>query len=85
MGFSRQEYWSGLPFPSPGDIANPGIKPWSLVLQTDSLDVQNSKTLKICPAFPFHFSDLNKCPFGGADSGTLFMFFLCFLLVIWLP
>ena len=29
MGFSRQEYWSGLPFPSPGDLPNPGIKPAS--------------------------------------------------------
>ena len=27
MGFPRQEYWSGLPFPSPGDLPNPGIKP----------------------------------------------------------
>ena len=32
MGFSRQEYWSGLPFPSPGDLPNPGIEPWSLAL-----------------------------------------------------
>ena len=30
MGFSRQEYWSGLPFPSPGDIPDTGIKPGSL-------------------------------------------------------
>ena len=30
MGFSRQEFWSGLPFPSPGDLANPDIKPSSL-------------------------------------------------------
>ena len=37
MGFSRQEYWSGLPFPSPGYPPNPGIKPWSPILQTDSL------------------------------------------------
>ena len=29
MGFSRQEYWSGLPFPSPGDLPNPGIEPKS--------------------------------------------------------
>ena len=29
MGFSRQEYWSGLPFPSPGDLTDPGIKPSS--------------------------------------------------------
>ena len=31
MGFSRQEYWSGLPFPSPGDLPNPGIEPTSPV------------------------------------------------------
>ena len=31
MGFSRQEYWSGLPFPSPGDLLNPGIELMSLV------------------------------------------------------
>ena len=37
MGFSRQEYWSGLPFPSPGDLPDPGIKPWSPALQTDAL------------------------------------------------
>ena len=30
MGFSRQDYWSGLPFPSPGDLPDPGIKPVSL-------------------------------------------------------
>ena len=29
MGFSRQEYWSGLPFPSPGDLPDPGIEPRS--------------------------------------------------------
>jgi len=32
MGFSRQEYWSGLPFPPPGDLPDPGIKPKSLAL-----------------------------------------------------
>ena len=37
MGFFRQEYWSGLPFPSPGDLPNPGIEPWSPALQTDAL------------------------------------------------
>ena len=37
LGFSRQEYWSGLPFPSPGDLPNPGIDPTSLALQADSL------------------------------------------------
>ena len=37
MGFVRQEYWSGLPFPSPGDPPDPGIKPRSPALQADSL------------------------------------------------
>ena len=37
MGFSRQEYWSGLPFPSPGDHPNPGIEPGSPALQADVL------------------------------------------------
>ena len=31
MGYSRQEYWSGLPFPSPGDLPNPGTEPVSLI------------------------------------------------------
>ena len=37
MGFSRQEYWSGVPFPSPGDLPDSGIKPGSPVLQTDAV------------------------------------------------
>ena len=37
MGFSSQIYWSQLPFPSPGDLPNPGIKPMSPILQVDSL------------------------------------------------
>ena len=37
MGFSRQEYWSGLPFPSPGDLPDPGTKPRSPALQADAL------------------------------------------------
>ena len=37
MGFSRQEYWIGLPFPSPEDLPNSGIEPGSPVLQKDSL------------------------------------------------
>ena len=36
MGFSRQEYWSGLPFPSPGDLPDPGVEPRSLTLQADA-------------------------------------------------
>ena len=37
MGFSRQEYWSGLPFPSPGNLPNPGIEPRSPALQAGAL------------------------------------------------
>ena len=37
MGFSRREYWSGLLFPSPGDLPDPGIEPRSPALQADSL------------------------------------------------
>ena len=37
MGFSRQEYWNGLPFPFPGDLPDPGIEPGSPALQADSL------------------------------------------------
>jgi len=37
MRFSREEYWSGLPCPSPGDLPNPGIEPRSPALQADSL------------------------------------------------
>ena len=37
MGFSRQACWSGLPFPSPGDLPDPGIEPRSPALQADTL------------------------------------------------
>ena len=37
MGFSRKQYWGGLPFPSPGDLPNSGMEPRSLTLQADSL------------------------------------------------
>ena len=37
LGFSRQEYWSGLPFPSPWDLPDPGIEPRSPALQADTL------------------------------------------------
>ena len=40
IGFSRQEYWSELPFPSPGDLPDLGIEPWSPALQADSLLIE---------------------------------------------
>ena len=54
MGFSRQEYWSELPFPSPGDIPDPGIEPWSPTMQADSLLSEPSGN--ILEQFFIHFT-----------------------------
>ena len=48
MGFSRQEYWSGLPFPSPGDLLNPRIKPGSPALEADALNSEPPRKLQEC-------------------------------------
>ena len=58
MGFSRQEYWSGLPFPSPEDLPDPGIEPRSPALRVDALPSEppgkfpevehNCQTLDFC-------------------------------------
>ena len=62
VGFSRQEYWSGLPFPSPGDLPDPGIRPGSPVLQAHSLPTELwGKPLSI-------FSDLEMNPTHGASG-----------------
>ena len=44
MGFPRPEYWSGLPFPSPGGLPNLGIKPVSSALQEDSLPLSHHES-----------------------------------------
>ena len=57
MEFSRQEYWSGLPFPSPGDLPDPGIKPRSPTLQPDDMPseppVGSPEVVKIAQQVPF--------------------------------
>ena len=52
MGFPRQEYWSGLPFPSLGDLPNPGFEPTSPAWQVDSLSLNHlgSSTERIDPS-----------------------------------
>ena len=45
MGFSKQEYWSGLPFPSPGDLPDPGIELESLTLEANSLSLSHERSL----------------------------------------
>ena len=49
-GFFRKEYWSGLPFPSPGGLPDPGIGPWSCVLKADSLPLNNQGSPGSCSA-----------------------------------
>ena len=56
MGVSRQEYWSGLPFPSPGDLANRVIEPGSPVLQAESLPSEPRPRL-----FLFLDSGIDSC------------------------
>ena len=46
MEFSRQEYWSELPIPSPGDLPDPGVEPWSPALQADSLPSEPPEELE---------------------------------------
>ena len=48
MGFSKREYWSGLPFPSPGDLPDPGIKPGSPASQADALPSESQPFEKSC-------------------------------------
>ena len=59
MGFSRQEYWSGLPLPSSGDPPNPGIKPASPALQADSLPLsQKGSPMSDLPHFKVIWNSL---------------------------
>ena len=60
MEFSRQEYWSGLPFRSPGDLPNPGIKPRSPELQADSLS--SAPTGKPYEYMKVKVLDAQSCP-----------------------
>ena len=53
MEFSRQEYWSGLPFPSPGDLPDPGIEPGSPALQADALPSESSGKSRILIALKY--------------------------------
>ena len=48
MEFSRQKYWNRLPFPSPGDLPDPGIEPWSPTLQADALPSEPPVKTLLC-------------------------------------
>ena len=77
MGFSRQEYWSGLPFASPGDLPNPEIKPVSPALQADSLPLSHlgsplGSEREASFLLSLHLAGSRQMPPGGAMS-------LCFV------
>ena len=60
MGFSRQEYWNGWPFPSPADLPDPGIKLGSPAWQADSLPSEPPGKCKLCRENPKYFLKCNK-------------------------
>ena len=69
MGFIRQEYWSGLPFPSPGDLPDPGMEPRSPALQPDSLLFEppvKQSVLKMLPTLEV-FYGLGQETLGSLD------------------
>ena len=57
MEFSRQEYWSGLPFPTPGDLPYPGIESRFSALQADSLPTELSRKPKILDPLPLFINN----------------------------
>ena len=61
MGFSRQEYWSGLTYPPPGDLPHPGIELGSPALQADSLSPELPRKPKPLPVYHWLFVLLNIC------------------------
>ena len=76
MGFSRQEYWTGLPFPHPGDFPDPGIEPVSLMcpaLQVGSLPlVPPGKPIRLLRKFETSTTMLDyACPFSAAPGVIL--------------
>ena len=75
MGFSRQEYWSGFPFPSPRDLPDPGIEPGSPAVQADSLlseplaaATAAAKSLQSCPTL---CDPIDGSPPGSPVPGIL--------------
>ena len=90
MGFPRQECWSGLPFPSPGDLPNPGIEPRSPALQADSLLSSTVEAVKYFPSsivficLPFNqFSSIKKNIYNKTQNYRCNLSVaLCFL-ILW--
>ena len=80
MSFSRQGYWSGLPFPSAGNLPNPGIEPRSPVLQEDSLltELQGKPNVRQVPNFIFSIPMINNSStLEGSSLSSLYMISDC--------
>ena len=77
MGFARQECWSGLPFPSPGDLPDPGIEPRPPTLQADTLPYEP-------PGKPWLQTAGPLCNGEGTETwGFFFVFFLLKLFILY--
>ena len=73
MGFPRQKYWSGLPFPSAGDLPDPGIEPESPALQADSLPLSHWEVLVVFLRDGyFHLSTWLSCEVKSLSRFRLF-------------
>ena len=79
MGFSRQVYWSGLPFPSPGDLPHPGIEPLSPTFRADALTSEPPGILLIIATkwevTPPDFLEWNSALRFGADGFASYLNF----------
>ena len=68
MGFSRKEYCSGMPFPSPGDLPEPGIEPGSPALRADALPSEPNEGVLRASGIDEHVEILNDKPREGMDA-----------------
>ena len=71
MEFSGPEYWSGLPFPSPGDLPSPGIEPRSPALQADSLPAEPQVSPRILEWVAIRFSRGSSKPRDGTQVSRI--------------
>ena len=77
VGFSKQEYWSGLPFPSPGDLPDPGIKPGSPALQADALPSKPPGNVPVYILLYFKHRSRMVRNFSSKSLLVILFYFLC--------